>query len=84
GITGVSFFSAQTQVIGTGWNNYGTSAMALTWRFSGQNSNNGASGQNYNQFASPAMNYSGYVSAAGTVNIGSTLSLGGFCPSLPA
>lgn len=83
-ITGYPFFSAQTQAYSMNWNSWsGQSAMTLAWSFSGQNTNTQNNGQNYNQWASPAMNYSGQVSAAGTVNVSSSLNLG-FCPALPA
>lgn len=85
GITGFPFFSAQTQAYMMSYGGYGyTSAMAVNWSFSGQNLNNGqAQGQNYNQYASPAMNYVGKVSAAGQVNVTAPLNLG-FCPQVPA
>lgn len=80
-ITGYPFFSAQTQAYRTqGWSYM--SAMTIAWSFSGQNTNTMNNGQSYNQWASPAMNYSGQVSAAGTVNVSTATNLG-FCP-LPA
>lgn len=81
GITGFPFFTAQTQAYSqTGWTY--SNAMALSWSFSGQNIS-GQSTQNYNQYASPAMNYVGKVSAAGKVTVSSALNLG-FCPQIPA
>lgn len=82
-ITGFPFFSAQTQAYSMNYSSWsGTSALTLAWSFSGQNTNTQNSGQNYNQWASPAMNYAGQVSAAGTANVTTALNLG-FCPQLP-
>jgi hypothetical protein len=84
GITGIPFFTAQTQAYKMNYYGYGyTNAMTLNLSFSGQNINSQAQGQNNNQYASPAMNYVGKVSAAGQVNVAAVLNLG-FCPAVPA
>lgn len=84
GITGFPFFSAQTQAYMMSYYGYGyTNALSINWSFSGQNINGQAQGQNYNQYASPAMNYVGKVSAAGQINVTAALNLG-FCPQVPA
>ncbi|MEQ1723081.1 MAG: hypothetical protein ABL930_07880 [Pseudobdellovibrio sp.] len=86
GITGFPFFAAQTQAYKMNYYGYGyTNAMSLNLSFSGQNINSQAQGQgqNNNQYASPAMNYVGKVSAAGQVNVAAILNLG-FCPAVPA
>lgn len=86
GITGFPFFTAQTQAYSQlGWSY--SSAMTLSWSFSGQNIS-GQSTQNYNQYASPAMNYVGKVSVAGKVRVLSQIgnSQNGsnyFCPVIP-
>lgn len=95
GITGFPFFSAQTQAYQQNQGYGYTTAMAISWSFSGQNINGqaqqglpgqqaqGQYGQQYNQYASPAMNYVGKVSAAGKVTVSGGLNLG-FCPQVPA
>jgi hypothetical protein len=64
-----------------------TNAMTLSWSFSGENISSQAQGQSstptYNQYASPAMNYSGKVSAAGKIKVAAALNFG-FCPQIPA
>lgn len=87
-ITGYPFFSAQTQVLspnyyGGGYYGGGTAAATISWSFSGQNTSSSATGQNYNPYGSPAMNYVGQVSVAGQLNV--TTALGGTaCPPIPA
>lgn len=82
GITGFPFFTAQTQAYRQSGYSY-AAAMAINWSFSGQNISNQAQPQNYNQYASAAMNYVGKVSAAGQINVATALNLG-FCPQIPA
>jgi hypothetical protein len=87
GITGFPFFTAQSQAYKMNYYGYGyTNAMTLNLSFSGQNINGQAQGQSqngYNQYASPAMNYVGKVSAAGQITVAAVLNLG-FCPAVPA
>lgn len=86
GISGYPFFTAQTQALRQGYGySYGyTTAMAISWSFSGQNISNQTQNQNYNQYAPPAMNYVGKVSAAGQVSVVTALSDMGLCPQIPA
>lgn len=94
GITGFPFFSAQTKASLYSSYSYGygssQAAMNVNWSFSGQNlpstpQQQGA--QPTYQYGSPAMNYVGKVSAAGSVTV--TTPIGGanngyFCPAIPA
>lgn len=94
GITGYPFFIAQTRA--TLYSSYGygygsQAAININWSFSGQNINTQAQGQSQAQpsyqYGSPAMNYVGKVSAAGQVNVTSTIggsNNGYFCPAIPA
>jgi hypothetical protein len=85
-ISPIPFFTvnttAQSQTYGY-WGGNAT-AMRINLSFAGQNlSQTQQQNQNYNSWASPAMNYSGRVSVVGTVTVNSVLNLG-FCPQVPA
>ncbi|MEK6628334.1 MAG: hypothetical protein AABY53_06890 [Bdellovibrionota bacterium] len=82
-ISGFPFFSAQTRAYQQGQYYSNSAVMSVNWSFSGQNINGQGQGQQYNQYASPAMNYVGKVSAAGSVTVSGLLNLG-FCPQVPA
>jgi hypothetical protein len=86
GITGYPFFTADTSAYyynaSTRYTN--TPTMKINWSFSGQNISGQAQGQSsYNPYASPAMQYVGKVSAAGTINLATPVNFG-FCPQFPA
>lgn len=84
GITGYPFFSAQS----TAYNQYGSygSPARITLSFSGQNVANNNYGYNNGGYysSSPAMNYVGKVSAAGTITANSAIGVNNFCPQIPA
>ncbi len=84
-ITGFPFFTAQTTAYKMNYYGYGsTEAFKINWSFSGQNVSSQTQANNpYGQtYGSPAMTYSGQVSAAGQVSVTAPLSFG-FCPAIP-
>lgn len=81
-ISGYPFFTTQTTAQSVRSYNVG---MRINWSFSGQNQSQ-VQGQNqtqYNPYGSPAMNYSGQVSALGNIVV-TTAIPPSMCPSIPA
>jgi hypothetical protein len=87
-ITGFPFFTAQTRAYKMNYSGYGyggyAEAFKINWSFSGQNVSSQTQASNpYGQtYGSPAMTYSGQVSAAGQVTVTTPINFG-FCPAIP-
>lgn len=83
-INGQSFFEATTRAYSINSWNTNANSLTLNWRFAGQNT--APTAQNYDgvyAFQSPALMYSGKVSAVGTVVVSAPLNLY-FCGQVPA